>query len=281
MNNFISNDFILIENLVVFANHGVLDEEKTMGQKFVLSAKLYTDTSDAARTDDINKSVNYADVCAFVTEFTKQNRCRLIETAASDIARALLIKYPLLELVEITLKKPWAPIGLPLDEVAVSIRRPRHTAYIGIGSNMGDKKAYLDYAVSELKNDHHCSSIKVSEYIVTEPVGGVEQDDFLNGVIELKTVYSPQELLDKLHEIENAAGRERKIHWGPRTLDLDILLFDDIVMHTDTLTIPHPEMPKREFVLAPLCSISPYAYHPVEKEYALTLLRRLKENDNS
>lgn len=269
------NDFIFIDNLVVFANHGVLDEEKTMGQKFVISMKLFMDTSIPAKADDITKAVNYAEVCAFVTEFTKSNRCKLIETAVSDIANALLMKYLAVDSVEITLKKPWAPIGLPLDKVAVSITRARHTAYIGIGSNIGDTKAYLDFAVSELSKDKHCSGIRVSNYIITKPVGGVEQDDFLNGVIELKTVYSPQELLDRLHEIENAAGRKRTVHWGPRTLDLDILLFDESVIHTDTLTIPHPEMMKREFVLAPLCELAPYAYHPVAKEYAVTLLRRV------
>ena len=272
------NDFIFIDNLVVFANHGVLDEEKTMGQKFVISIKLYTDISIPARTDDITKALNYAEVCSFVTEFTKNNRCKLIETAASDIAEALLIRYPSADGVEIMLKKPWAPIGLPLDKVAVSVTRARHTAYIGIGSNMGDTKAYLDFAVSELKRDECCSCINVSDYIVTKPVGGVEQDDFLNGVIELKTIYSPQALLDRLHEIENDAGRTRTVHWGPRTLDLDILLYDDCIIHTDTLTIPHPEMTSREFVLAPLCEIAPYAYHPVAKEYAVTLLRRINSD---
>lgn len=272
------NDFIFIDNLVVFANHGVLDEEKTMGQKFVISIKLYTDISIPARTDDITKALNYAEVCSFVTEFTKNNRCKLIETAASDIAEALLIRYPSADGVEIMLKKPWAPIGLPLDKVAVSVTRTRHKAYIGIGSNMGDTKAYLDFAVSELKRDERCCCINVSDYIVTKPVGGVEQDDFLNGVIELKTIYSPQALLDRLHEIENDAGRTRTVHWGPRTLDLDILLYDDCVIHTDTLTIPHPEMTAREFVLAPLCELAPYAYHPIEKEYAVTLLRRVNSD---
>lgn len=272
------NDFILIDNLVVFANHGVLDEEKTMGQKFIISIKLYTDTKIAAKTDDISKAVNYAEVCLFVTEFTKNNRCKLIETAVSDIADAILMKYLTVDSVEVTLKKPWAPIGLPLDKVAVTIHRARHIAYIGAGSNIGDTKSYLDFAVSELSDDKRCSNIKAANYIVTKPVGGVEQDDFLNTVIELKTLYSPQELLERLQEIENAAGRTRTIHWGPRTLDLDLLLYDDNVIHTETLTVPHPEMAVREFVLAPLCEIAPYAYHPVEKEYASVLLRRISHN---
>ena len=275
------NDYIEIKNLIVFANHGVMPEEKTMGQKFVISMKLYNDMSQAAKTDDINKAVNYAEVCSFVTEFTKQNRCKLIEAAAENIANALLVCYPTLSRVDITLKKPWAPIGLPLDSVAVELSRKRHIVYIGIGSNMGDKKGYLDFAVKSLKESDVCNVRKVSRYIVTKPYGGVEQDDFLNGCIEIDTVLEPQALLELLHEIENKAERKREIHWGPRTLDLDILLYDDMVMYTDTLTIPHPEMAKREFVLAPLAEIAPYAYNPVAKDYVINMLERIKSDGNA
>lgn len=275
------NDCIEIRDLVVFANHGVLPEEKTMGQKFVISLRLYADMSEAAAADDINRAVNYAEVCAYVTEFTKTNRCRLIEAAAESIANALLIRYSMLSMVEVTLKKPWAPIGLPLDRVAVHISRKRSTAYIGIGSNIGDKKAYLDLAVSALRANEYCTVKKVSEYIVTAPYGGVEQDDFLNGCIELETILSPHALLSLLHETENKAGRERTVHWGPRTLDMDILLYDDMVMHDDVLTIPHPEMAKREFVLAPLAELAPYAYNPVVKDYAVNMLERVRSDGNS
>ncbi|MCH5211868.1 MAG: 2-amino-4-hydroxy-6-hydroxymethyldihydropteridine diphosphokinase [Oscillospiraceae bacterium] len=275
------NDCIEIRNLIVFANHGVMPEEKTMGQKFMISMKLYNDMSQAAKTDDINKAVNYAEVCSFVTEFTKQNRCKLIEAAAENIANALLVCYPTLSRVDITLKKPWAPIGLPLDSVAVELTRKRHIVYIGIGSNMGDKQGYLDFAVKSLEESDVCNVRKVSRFIVTKPYGGVEQDDFLNGCIELDTVLEPKALLDLLHEIENKAERKREVHWGPRTLDLDILLYDDMVMHTDTLTIPHPEMAKREFVLSPLTEIAPYAYNPVARDYAVNMLERIKCNDNT
>lgn len=275
------NDCIEINNLIVFANHGVLPEEKTMGQKFMISLCLHMDMRAAAKTDDLTRTLDYAKVCAFVTGFTRKNRCRLIESAAENIANALLISYPQLKQVDITLKKPWAPIGLPLDGVDVRLSRKRSRAYIGIGSNMGDKHAYLDLAVKMLGENEACRVLKVSDYIVTEPYGGVEQDDFLNGCIELDTVLSPSELLDALHEIENAAGRTREIHWGPRTLDLDILLYDDLVMCTDTLTIPHPEIAKRRFVLEPLSQIAPYAYDPVRRDYAVNMLERIRANDNT
>ena len=98
---------------------------------------------------------------------------------------------------------------------------------------------------------------------MTAPYGGVEQDDFLNGALALKTLLTPQELLERLHEIEQEAHRERLIHWGPRTLDLDILLYDDLVLDTPDLIIPHVEMHLRDFVLIPLAQIAPWKRHPV------------------
>lgn len=271
-----NKDFIKIQDIVVFANHGVLNEEKTMGQKFIITLELYADMSKAAETDDIDNAVNYAEVCSFVTEFTKTNRCRLIEAAAENIANALLIAYPMLRRVDITLKKPWAPIGLPLDSVSVKLSRERNTAYISIGSNMGDKKAYLDFALEALRASGACDVKRVSEYIITKPVGDVAQDDFLNACAEVETVLTPHALLELLHTIENSAGRERTVRWGPRTLDMDIILYGNAVIDTEDLKIPHPEMTKREFVLAPLAEIAPYAYDPVAKDYAVNLLERIR-----
>lgn len=275
-----TSDRIEIQELIVFANHGVLKEEKAMGQKFAISLSLFADMSKAAGSDDISYAVNYAEVCEFVTEFTKKNTCKLIETAAENIANALLLCYPQLDRVDISLKKPWAPVGLPLTSIGVTLSRSRHKVYIGLGSNMGDKKGYLDFAIRKLKATDLCRIKKVSEYITTAPVGYTDQDDFLNACAELETVLSPSELLDLIHGIEAEAGRERTIRWGPRTLDIDILLYDDEVIYTDELIIPHPEMTKRLFVLEPLSSIAPYAYHPVAKDHIINLFERTSEYNN-
>ena len=131
-------------------------------------------------------------------------------------------------------------------------------------------------AVDELGNDAAISVRKVSEYIETEPYGPVEQDSFLNAVMEIETPLEAEELLSIIHDIEQEAGRERLVHWGPRTLDIDILLYDDEIINTESLNIPHVEMHKRDFVLKPLCEIAPYAYHPVLRKTAAMLLNELE-----
>ena len=268
-------DKIHIKNLEIFANHGVFPEENRLGQKFVVSLTLYLNTRPAGKTDDLKESVNYGEVSSFVTTYMKEHTFQLIEAAAEHLAEELLLRYPLLEGVTLELQKPWAPVGLPLETVSVEITRFWHRAYLGLGSNLGDKKGYLDQGVAALNETRGCQVENVSSYLVTEPYGGVEQDDFLNACLILKTLLSPHELLERLHEIEQAAHRERIIHWGPRTLDLDVLLFDDEIVEMDDLMIPHVEMHLREFVLKPLAEIAPYKRHPIYQKTVAQLLAEI------
>ena len=256
-------DKITIKDLEVFAKHGVFPEENALGQKFIISATLYTDTRKAGRTDELSYSIHYGEVSHLIKKIAEENTWKLLEKVAEELARSILLQYPLTKRADITIKKPWAPIGLPLDTVSVEISRAWHTAYIALGSNMGDKKAYLDQAAAMLQENPDCEVIRVSRYLTTKPYGGVEQDDFLNGALELHTLLSPEELLDLLHEIEQKAHRERLVHWGPRTLDLDILLYDDLVLDTPDLHIPHAEMHLRDFVLIPMAEIAPWKRHPL------------------
>ena len=270
-------DEIKICDLEVFANHGVYEEENKLGQKFIISATLYLNTRVAALDDDLNFSVNYGEVCHFITDYMHNHTYKLIETVVENLAQELLINFSLLLGAEIELKKPWAPIGLPIQYASIKIRRFWHQVYLGLGSNMGDKKAYLDHAIELLNANCDSKVMKVADYLVTEPYGGVEQDDFLNTCLLLKTLLSPNELLDRLHDIENDANRKRTIHWGPRTLDLDILLYDDLIVENDDLIIPHIEMHKRDFVLRPLSQIAPNLRHPIYRETVLQMLDKVTE----
>ena len=268
-------DKINIKNLEIFAKHGVLPEENSLGQKFVVSVSLYTDLRGAGRSDDLARSVDYGAVCGVIRSFVEGNTFKLIETVAEGLAEKLLIDYRTVNKVWIEIKKPWAPVAAHLETVSVEIGRGRHTAFIALGSNIGDREEHLRFAVSELTKTRGCRVLRVSKFVNTEPYGGIDQGDFLNGCLELETLLSPHDLLKALHEIEQKTGRERDVRWGPRTLDLDIIFYDDAVISDDTLRVPHVEMHKRDFVLIPLSEIAPNVVHPVFRKTAAELLGEL------
>ena len=256
-------DVIHIEGLKVFAHHGVFREEKEAGQDFYVNADLYTDLREAGLTDDLTKSTHYGEVSLLIGRCLTEQTYDLIETAAERTAEEILRQFPRVRALTLELHKPHAPIPMEFSTVCVRIHRGWHRAYVALGSNMGDSRAYIEEALRAFSTDPRIRVEKVSSLIVTKPYGGVEQDDFLNGALALKTLLTPQELLERLHEIEQEAHRERLIHWGPRTLDLDILLYDDLVLDTPDLIIPHVEMHLRDFVLIPLAQIAPWKRHPV------------------
>lgn len=270
-------DKIVIKDLEIFAYHGVLPEERIKGQTFFLSTELFVDLRDAGITDDLDKTVNYAIVCEDIYQVMTKDKYQLIEAVAENVAETILLKYEPVKAVRVMVSKPEAPIDMNFDTVMVDITRKKHTAYLGIGSNLGDKESYLDYAVDQLNKDDYIKVSKVSSYIVTKPYGDVEQDDFLNGCLEIETLYTPEELLAVIGDIEQGAGRKRLIHWGPRTLDIDILLYDREIIMEEKLIIPHIEMSKREFVLKPLCEIAPFAYHPGYNKTVMELYDILNE----
>jgi dihydroneopterin aldolase/2-amino-4-hydroxy-6-hydroxymethyldihydropteridine diphosphokinase len=256
-------DFIKITGLKVFAHHGVLEEEKKNGQDFFLNVRLFYDMKAPGQSDDLEKAVNYADVCAFLTDVFSGTAYDLIEAAAEHLCTEVLLHYPPVQEVELELCKPHAPIGLPFENVSVNMSRRWHTAFLAVGSNMGDSRETIETAVQKIKNHRLIRNVKASELIVTKPYGPVEQDDFLNGCIQIETLFDPEELLCFLHQIEAEADRKREIHWGPRTLDLDIIFYDKLVYESDDLIIPHVDMQNREFVLKPLMQLCPNYRHPV------------------
>ena len=268
-------DKIKIEDLEVFANHGVFPEENVLGQKFVVSAVMYTDTRRAGLTDELTASIHYGEASAFITEYLKSHTFKLLEKVAEGLAEEMLVRIAGLQKVQIEIKKPWAPVGLPLKTVSVEIEREWHTAYIALGSNMGDSRSILEAAVQALDEMKNTKVEKVSTFITTPPYGVTDQPDFLNGCLKLSTLLYPEELLKELNRIEKEAGRERIIHWGPRTLDLDILFYDQEIIDMPDLHIPHIDLHNRDFVLVPMNQIAPYLRHPVLNQTISQLLDSL------
>lgn len=131
-------------------------------------------------------------------------------------------------------------------------RMDSKTAFLSIGSNIGDRLLYLHGALQELEHDSRILLEAVSSVYETTPVGFTDQPSFLNIAIRLSTTLTPLELLHVCQNIENHFQRDREIHWGPRTLDIDLLTYEDVVMNTAELTLPHPRMLEREFVMIPL-----------------------------
>ena len=271
-------DEIRISDLVVFANHGVFQEEAVLGQKFLVSAVIETDIRKPGRSDSLDNTINYGEVSQEITRFLTENRFQLIEACAEQLAEYLLLKYAtLMKRITLEIKKPWAPVRLPLDTVSVKITRGWHTVYIALGSNMGDKDAYLEFGVEELKKLPQIRIDQVSSFIRTEPYGYTDQDVFLNGACKVRTTFTPEELLDEMQRIELEAKRVRKIHWGPRTLDLDLLFYDQEIIATERLNVPHPDMANRDFVLKPMAELSPWWGHPVTHKTMAQMLAELEQ----
>lgn len=270
-------DIIRIEELQIFAHHGVFPSENEKGQHFYINAELYVDTEQAGHTDALTDSVDYGAVCSLLSEVMTGQTCKLLEAAAQSCAMAVLRTFPLVERIVLEIRKPEAPIPMAFRSVSVQIDRGWHKAVIALGSNMGDSRAYMTNAVTALRNSEEFRHITVSDFIRTKPYGYTEQADFLNGVLLCETVHSPHGLLRYLRSLEQEADRKRDIHWGPRTLDLDVIFYDDVVMSDEELTVPHPDMQNRRFVLAPLVQIAPYYRHPVSGLTAAQMLERLHD----
>ncbi|MEW6096111.1 MAG: 2-amino-4-hydroxy-6-hydroxymethyldihydropteridine diphosphokinase [bacterium] len=150
--------------------------------------------------------------------------------------------------------------------------------YISLGSNLGDREKNIKEAIKLINANTSINIVKISPIYETEPVGVKNQDLFLNLVIELDTVLLPQELLAILKQVEGKLGKKIKRKWGPRTIDLDILFYDNIILELPDLQIPHKLMHKRAFVLIPLSQIAPNIKHPVLNKTINDLLDELADN---
>ncbi|MGN1235547.1 MAG: 2-amino-4-hydroxy-6-hydroxymethyldihydropteridine diphosphokinase [Christensenellaceae bacterium] len=253
-------NYIEIRQLKIMARHGVHDEEKFKPQPFLFDVKMDVDFSAAG--DDIEATVSYSDAMKLINKYVLGHCFNLIETLATELTKLLLRSFEQIRKVRVTVSKPQAPVPLDFETVCVTEERGWVTAYVALGSNLGDRQAYLEGAVRFLESRKGIRIKKVSSFIETEPYGGVADCPFLNGAMEIETYLTPFELLDVLQEGEQLGGRVREEHWGNRTLDLDLLLYGEEKIETERLTVPHKEMVKRDFVLRPLAQIAPFAWIP-------------------
>ena len=145
---------------------------------------------------------------------------------------------------------------------------------------MGDRLQNCRKGIEALTEAGNSRILAQSRVYATEPVDYEDQDWFINLMIKLETAYDPFQLLDRIDSVQRAAGRlQDPIRFGPRILDLDIILYDDLIIESERLTVPHPRMHKRRFVLKPICDIDPAIIHPVLKQEMQTLLKRLGEEE--
>ncbi|KKK34821.1 2-amino-4-hydroxy-6-hydroxymethyldihydropteridine pyrophosphokinase [Salinicoccus sediminis] len=154
-------------------------------------------------------------------------------------------------------------------------------AYLGLGSNLGNRRENLDSAVRRLDEQSEISVTERSSLYETEPYGKTDQPDFINMCVEVETRISPLELLENVLAIEHELGRVRKEVWGPRTIDIDILLYEDLELSLDDLSIPHTEMHKRAFVLDPLAEIAGGRIHPGFGKTVQTLKEELEAGEKN
>ena len=153
-----------------------------------------------------------------------------------------------------------------------------YTIYIGFGSNIGDRLSFIKQALLLLSDTNGIIIKQISSVYESEPVGDVKQDMFLNGVVKFETHHSPQTVLNILKTIEFNVGRQHRTRWGPREIDMDLLIYGDLCLHTPELSIPHPEMHLRRFVLVPLAEIASNLVHPVLKKSIRFLLNHLEDD---
>jgi 2-amino-4-hydroxy-6-hydroxymethyldihydropteridine diphosphokinase len=153
-------------------------------------------------------------------------------------------------------------------------------AYIALGSNIEPRGHYIQQAMNLLSDHPQIEVIEMSSVYETRPVGGpAGQGPYLNAVTKIHTTLAPMELLSVLQKIEKELGRKRNVHWGPRTIDLDILLYSDEIISNDRLIVPHPLMHERRFVMQPLSQIAPDVIHPILQMSARTILESLGEGE--
>jgi dihydroneopterin aldolase/2-amino-4-hydroxy-6-hydroxymethyldihydropteridine diphosphokinase len=255
-------DRVLIDDLRVLTVIGALPHERETAQPLRIDLSIGLDLRNAGLSDELNDTVHYGLVCERVAEMCRDSKDILLERLAAKIADVVL-EFDLVEVVDVRLTKLRPPIPEEVQSTSVAITRSRaeaaappledHEVIVALGSNLGDREGYLRFAVGELGN-----VVSLSQVYETEPMGGPDgQGAYLNMVVKVQTSLDPYAFIRRCQRIEANALRQRVVHWGPRTLDVDMLFYDDVHIASEKLTVPHPRINERRFVLTPLDEVAP------------------------
>ena len=258
-------DRIVLRGLVARGRHGVLPEERRDGQEFVVDAALELDVRAAAATDDLTRTVHYGELARALADVVRGEPVDLLETLAERLAR-VCVADPRVQAAEVSVHKPAAPIPETFGDVAVTVRRtraellpPPREGVLALGANLGDRAATLAAAVADLAATPGIEVAGVSPVVQTDAVGGPDQPAYLNAVVAIRSTLTPHALLAGCLAVERRHGRERRVRWAARTLDVDVVSYGGLVLRTPDLVLPHPRAATRGFVLAPWAALDPDA----------------------
>jgi 2-amino-4-hydroxy-6-hydroxymethyldihydropteridine diphosphokinase/dihydroneopterin aldolase len=248
---------IELVGLELWGHHGVEEAEQEAGQRFLFDVTL--EEGDAAqRSDRLEDTIDYREVVAVVQEVSDSRRFHLLEALSAAVADALMERFPV-RTATVRVRKPDVDLGVPIVHAAVTVHRLRASrtrAFVGLGSNLGDRETNLRRAIDLLAAEPGIAVQGVSSFRETDPVDYEEQPKFLNAAVFLGTELSPHALLERLLQIERRLGRTRDgPRFGPRTIDLDLLVYDGVRIDEPGLTVPHPRLHERRFALEPLAEL--------------------------
>ena len=266
----VGRDLVIVDGLVVDAFIGVHDFERDARQRVRFDIEIRTVEGYAAIVRSTGRYVSYAEAVEYVEQrAATDEHVELVETWADDVA-AFVLANELADSCRVTVRK--IDIFDGADGVGVTIERRRSAnrqatstrCIVAVGSNLGDRLENVRHGVSGLVAAAGVDVLAVSGLYETAPVGGPDQQGpYLNAALVADTELSASDLLALLHRLEAERERERIVHWGPRTLDLDLLVHGDLAVDEAKLTVPHPRMHERRFVMVPVCDVAADVVHPV------------------
>lgn len=261
---------IKIRHLDCEGCHGVYPEEKTNPQHFLVDAEILLDTTAAICSDEITDTLNYSTLARHLQNVVAQQHFQLIEKLSFELCRSTLASYPQVLSISISIEKrpkSWQDQG---TSFIVESTWQRNRAIIALGSNLGNRKDFLLMATDLIKQLPFTTLLNSSKIHESEALLYTHQPDFLNQCLLVETLLLPSELLQHLQKIEQSLGRQRDIPKGPRTIDLDIILYENIKLQTPTLSIPHAGLRSRRYLIEELAdfgiNISPESQEILQQE---------------